>query len=118
MIYVSNAFSPAMLPFDPERHTAYTIRIVAWPQANGAELARCELDGRPWLSIVGHQDTAAVMSAELGLAIQPNRVSVQLAPGDQVVVGQYSGPRLPEGATTLPDGATIRWLSVEVQPAT
>lgn len=115
MIYLANAFSPAMLPFDDERHTAYTVRFVAWPHAHGAELARAELDGRAWVSIVGHADTAAVMSSKLGLEIKPNRASVQLRPGDQVVVGQYSGPRLPEGATLLPEGATIRWLSVEIE---
>jgi hypothetical protein len=39
---------------------------------------------------------------------------VSLVPGDRVLVGQYSGTRLPEGATTLPEGATIRWLVVSV----
>lgn len=28
------------------------------------------------------------------------------------LVGQYRGPRLPDGATTLPEGATIEWWHV------
>jgi hypothetical protein len=44
-----------------------------------------------------------------------NRANVSLAAGDRVLVGQYSGPRLPEGTTTLPEGATIKWLVVTVK---
>lgn len=65
-------------------------------------------------SAVGHADTAAVFSAVLGLPVPCRRVTVSLSRGDVVIVGQYIGPRLPEGATALPDGATIKWLMVEV----
>jgi hypothetical protein len=47
-------------------------------------------------------------------ALACNRVNVSLKPGDAAIVGQYIGPRLPEGATTLPEGATIKWLLTEV----
>jgi hypothetical protein len=64
-------------------------------------------------SAVGHADTAAVFSNELGLPILANRVSVKLTdPSTRALVGQYVGPRLPEGATRLPDGATIEWWIV------
>ena len=65
-------------------------------------------------SAVGHADTAAVFSAVLGVEIPCNRVTVALKEGDVALVGQYSGPRLPEGATSLPEGATIKWLVVAV----
>ena len=39
---------------------------------------------------------------------------VALKEGDVALVGQYSGPRLPEGATTLLEGATIKWMVVVV----
>jgi hypothetical protein len=29
-------------------------------------------------------------------------------------VGQYTGPRLPEGSKTLPEGASVEWLFVTV----
>lgn len=65
-------------------------------------------------SAVGHADTAAVFSSTLGLEIPCNRTNVTLVAGDTVFVGQYSGPRLPEGCTSLPEGATIRWAMVSV----
>ena len=63
---------------------------------------------------VGHVDTAAVFSSVLGVEIPCNRVTAALEDGDVALVGQYSGPRLPEGATSLPEGATIKWLIVGV----
>ena len=67
------------------------------------------------VSAVGHADTAAVFSSVLGVEIPCNRATVALKEGDVALVGQYSGPRLPEGATTLPEGATIKWLVVAVK---
>ena len=66
-------------------------------------------------SAVGHADTAAVFADVLGAPVPCNRVSVTLKEGDVALVGQYSGPRLPEGATSLPGGATIKWLIVGVR---
>ena len=65
-------------------------------------------------SAVGHADTAAVFTDVLGVQVAAVRSTVSLAQGDTVLVGQYSGPRLPEGATQLPAGATIKWLKVTV----
>ena len=66
------------------------------------------------VSAVGHADTAAVFSSVLGVEIPCNRATVALKEGDVALVGQYSGPRLPEGATSLPEGAAIKWLVVGV----
>ena len=65
--------------------------------------------------IVGHADTAAVFSSVLGVEIPCNRATVALKEGDVALVGQYSGPRLPEGATALPEGAAIKWVVVGVK---
>ena len=66
-------------------------------------------------SAVGHADTAAVFSSVLGVEVPCNRVTVALKEGDVALVGQYSGPRLAEGAVSLPEGATIKWLVVAVK---
>ena len=66
-------------------------------------------------SAVGHADTAAVFGEILGTPVPMARVTVALATGDRALLGQYSGPRLPEGATSLPTGATIKWILVEVK---
>jgi hypothetical protein len=65
-------------------------------------------------SAVGHADTAAVFADVLGIPVECHRVTVTLNKGDMAVVGQYIGPRLPEGATKLPEGASIKWLGVRV----
>lgn len=66
------------------------------------------------VSAVGHADTAAVFGSVLGCTVPANRATVSLTAGMRVLVGQYRGPRLEEGVTTLPEGATIQWLFVTV----
>lgn len=62
---------------------------------------------------VGHADTAAVMGRDIGLALAPGG-RVQLDTAAVLLVGAYVGPRLPEGATTLPAGAEISWFLLGV----
>jgi hypothetical protein len=60
------------------------------------------------VSAIGHTDTAAVVSGIIGRDLQMNRVSVPtLAPGQVHYLALYRGPRLPEGATQLPEGAVL-----------
>ena len=66
-----------------------------------------------WESAVGHADTAAVFSNVVGVQIPVARVNVALRRyKTSLIVGQYRGPRLPEGATALPEGAEIEWWQV------
>ena len=101
-MYLLNAFSLNML----DGNANVIVRQVT--QAVAASLAaNCT-------SAVGHADTAAVFSNVLGVEIPCNRATVALKEGDVALVGQYRGPRLPEGATSLPEGATIKWVVVGV----
>jgi len=65
-----------------------------------------------YVNAVGHESTAAILSNMLGMDIKRSRVNVVAKDGDVAVVAQYHGPRLPEGATTLPDGASIEFWEV------
>jgi len=65
-------------------------------------------------SAIGHADMAIVFGNLLDKELPVNRTSIAMYRGDEILVGQYSGPRLPEGATTLPEGAAIRWVVVRV----
>lgn len=67
-----------------------------------------------WTSAVGHADTAAIFADALGMQVPCARVTVSLRKGDVAIIGQYRGPRLPEGASTLPEGATIQWIKMVV----
>lgn len=102
-VFILNAFSANMLAAFP-----VVAQFVEIPLDEARALAA---DGQ---SAVGHADTAAVFADVLGVAVPAQRVNVTLNKGDVALLGQYRGPRLPEGATRLPDGATIQWLRVEI----
>jgi len=97
-IYLSNAFSLQMQGDFFAETSPIDIRDVP----------------KNFVSIVGHADVAAVLSDLLGIDVPVNRVSVSLQPGDVLFVGQYCGPRLPEGAKKLPEGAKIKWYRVDL----
>lgn len=59
-------------------------------------------------SFVGHAETATVIASALGMDVPFNRINGSIE--DEAVIAQYIGPRLPEGATALPDGAEIRFF--------
>lgn len=65
-------------------------------------------------SAVGHPDTAGLFSQVIGIEIPMARVSLKLSHGDTVIVGQYSGPRMEEGCTTLFQDASIKWLLISL----
>jgi hypothetical protein len=104
-MHLLNAFSLNMLP----ANTPCTIEVqpVSLPEAQ-AMAPSCT-------SAVGHADTAAVFGNVLGVPVPCARVNVALRGGETALVGQYRGPRLPEGATVLPAGATIEWVVVTVR---
>lgn len=65
-------------------------------------------------SCIGHADTANIISRQIGIAVEMNRCSIQLKRGEKFILAQYSGPRLPEGCTELPEGATIDYYYCRV----
>lgn len=103
MKFVLNAFSLNMVSSFPAN-----VAVKEVTTAEAAALANGVTSG------VGHADTAAVFSSVLDTTVAMNRATVALSAGDSVLVGQYVGPRLAEGTTTLPEGATIKWLVVSV----
>lgn len=68
-------------------------------------------------SYVGHQTTADIFSEILGVEITMNRETFKINTGEEyhILVGQYTGPRLEEGAKELPAGAKIVWWIVEIK---
>jgi hypothetical protein len=99
-IVVCNAFSLNMLK---TLHADISIRPLTVEQVKEWSIL---------VSAIGHADTAAVFSTVLGRDLPANRATLSLETGDRIIVGQYRGPRLPEGTTELPEGATIEWCLV------
>jgi hypothetical protein len=93
MKYLSNAFSLNMIPLGMAEHVRIT-ELRKPPDLSG------------YTSMVGHANTARV------LGVTHNRESIKLLFGDELIVAQHRGQRLPEGATALPFGASFRWFRI------
>lgn len=96
---------------------AFSLNMLADPEGANIKVESLDMEDMGFLankltSAIGHQDTANVLSNILNTEIPVNRVNVTLEKGDKVIVAQFHGARLPEGATTLPEGATIRFWVV------
>jgi hypothetical protein len=59
-------------------------------------------------SSVGHQDTANL------LGVPMVRSNTRLNAGEEMLIAQFMGGRLPEGATSLPEGITLAFVKAEV----
>lgn len=102
--YLLNAFSFNMVAKLPVRVHARELTL-----AEAREMA-------PGLVVaVGHANTAERFSRELGIPVMLSRQSVLMHPGDVALLGQYSGTRLPEGATQLPADSEVRWLELRLE---
>ena len=101
---VCNAFSINMLPREGQDVAFVPVNVAA---------VRNLLRHEVWESAVGHADIAAVFGDVIGVQIPVSRTTVALRRHEtSLIVGQYRGPRLPEGATALPEGAVIEWWQV------
>lgn len=105
MIYVSNAFSLQMTETTMP-HTIHTTPVTT------EQVAEAVRDG--FTSAIGHADTANVVSGLLGVEVPCQRINVRLTADDALFVAQLTGGRLPEGATTLPEGFTMAFQRVTV----
>ena len=103
-MYICNAFSIQMLPPEGGQVTFTPISpaFAGEMLSNGAQ------------SAIGHADTAAVVSDTLGMEVPSNRAFVALKPGDEIIVAQLTGGRLPEGSITLPEGFEIAFFHVTI----
>jgi len=102
--FICNAFSPSMVPAE------CSVEIKEITPEFAAEFAA------EAVSAVGLEDAVRAFAA-VGVTVALNRTTVKLYGNDVVVVGIYSGPRLPPGAVSLPEGAEISWRLVRVLPS-
>ena len=105
-VVIANAFSLNMLSLD-----VGITNIQICPTSPDVIRQEVEEAGG-FTSIVGHPDTATVFSRLLELDVPCNRATLMLEEDTILFVGQYKGPRLPEGATSLPEGARVEWAMV------
>ena len=111
-LIVSNAFSINMLNAETSsvNDSCYCYRFDSVTIEQAQMLLKSI--GDRYRCCIGHVDTAAIVGNQLGLELAANRETVNLAPHGVMLVAQYTGPRLPEGSTTLPEGASINYWIV------
>src|SRR5690349_5793255 len=112
MSYLVNAVPAA---FIPENGGRFTFRPLDPDQARVLFLTGHW--GSPMTSSVGHADTAALISSILGVEVEAQRVSAPapIPGGPAYLLAAYRGPRLPEGSTTLPAGASLDFFAFSVE---
>lgn len=112
MIFLTNAFSIQMLE---ETQSLCFAQVTV----SDVQIAITDTD-QIVENTIGHSDTnnlvSQILSQDLGNDIpyigMGSRKSVTLGERDTLIVAQYKGPRLPEGATQLPEGAAIQFWMV------
>jgi hypothetical protein len=106
-VIIANALSLNMLPPDTQSGGIIFRRLSL------SEAQRLVREADTVVSAIGHADTARLVGQALGIELPADRRNVVL--GDELMlVCQYVGPRLPEGATELPSGAKIEFFAVRL----
>ncbi len=88
-IYVLNTL---IIPVDFEKYERVTVKI----RKASVEEVRRLLQGNDFVSAVGHQATADLLTSLLQVPVQFNRIAVKAAPGD-ILVHFVLRERVPEG---------------------
>lgn len=75
------------------------------------------VDGKEIVSHIGHATTADILGRMLGVSIPAVRDNflVDTKGEDIVIVCQYKGDRLQEGATSLPEGASFKFYELQIE---
>lgn len=105
MIYLANAFSANMLDLNK-------MQIVTFVPLSLQEVKR-KLDD-DFVSVVGHEDLANILTNIIGKKVQYNRATIKLTRDDVLILAQFVGERLPPGTIELPEGAEIKFVKVEI----
>lgn len=112
---IMNAFSIQMiLDLIGETDGENQVTVSFSPLSKEKAAAILDLDGEVD-SFIGHKETADIVSKMLGMEIPFQRRFAKLVPGEAAIIAQVRGGRLPEGATTLPEGMEIVFILVMVK---
>lgn len=107
MVYLGSTFSLQMIP---RENCKVCIEWITPHEAN--QILGTDDD---YISCVGHQSTADVLSEMLNRHVVMNRTRQGITYGDILIVGQLISGRLPEGCTVLPKDAVFTFVKVTLQ---
>ena len=100
-VYLGNAFSLSMVDVQDKPVTLELRRV-------GLDEVKAILSSG-FVSAVGHPSTASALSKILGMEVPANRISIQLQPGDTLVVFQLALGRLPIGKELTEEEILNAW---------
>lgn len=109
MLYLTNAFSLNMLPQAPN----VNVEVTSISLKQAIDYTFTALYADLFIGAIGHDNTAQLVNEQLGIQVKHSRCSINLHGQDILLVAQYQGPRLPEGAVSLPEGASIKYKLVQ-----
>ena len=89
-LYLTNSFSINMLDF--EERKVIDVRIVKITEKEVKQW----LENNEFISAIGHESTAKIISQKLGIEVKPNRIQIKMKEGDIAIVFQLL-QRLAEG---------------------
>lgn len=104
-MFITNAFSLQMLDLSEKS-------LISVTPVSVEEIKERLAKGSVLESALGHADIARVTGNILGIELPVNRISNKLKTGEPILVAQFVGGRLPEGATSLPEGFEIKFVLV------
>lgn len=104
-IYLVNAISLNMLNVTRETK----LLIMPLSQDDVVKRLTIKSDEVTIVHAIGHQSTADLLTGLLGMEIMYSRANVKLGETDRLIIAQYTGPRLDEGTTILPEGAKVEF---------
>ena len=90
MLYLVSAFSLNMLDFNNKNELIIKIQKIS------EEMVKEILSKQDFVSAIGHESTARLISKKLGIEVPANRIQIKAKKGDKIVVLQLL-QRLPEG---------------------
>jgi PIN domain nuclease of toxin-antitoxin system len=111
MLYISNSFSLSMLNSNKSESLTLNLKV---KEIDISEVK--EMLNNQWVSAVGHESTAKVMSQIVGIDIPYNRIQVKLEKNDKIIVFQLL-TRLEEGKVLSDEELKAlphKWILVEV----
>lgn len=109
-VYLTNAFSLNMLA---KLNALVAVQEIGIGEARKM-ISEAHKNGK-LTNAIGHPNTDLLARKVLELDIPAGeRKTVRVHNDEYVVVCQYIGPRLEEGATELPENATLKWIRVYV----
>jgi len=100
-VYLGNAFSLSMVNVQ-DKPVTLELRKVSLDEVKSVL-------SNGFVSAVGHPSTASVLSRILGMEVPANRISIQLQPGDTLVVFQLALSRLPLGKELTEEEILNAW---------